>query len=227
MSACIQGRAIIFDLDGTLVHSGPDLALATNRMLGEFDMAPFPERTIFAWLGNGARALVERALTGGQGGALEDALMRRGYELFCQFYSDGLCIQSAPYPGVKTVLSELRETGFRLGCVTNKPENFTTPLLTRLRLDRYFDLVVAGDSLPKKKPDPLPLQYVCRRFDAAHDTVIMVGDSISDIHAAQAAKMPVVCVSYGYNQGMDLTKARPDAIIDSFAELTDLVIYQC
>lgn len=227
MSARIEARAIVFDLDGTLVHSGPDLALAANRMLQKLDMTAFPEQTIYTWLGNGARNLVKRALAGGQDVALEDALVQRGYELFCRFYLDGLCVRSAPYPDVETVLEKLRTTGFHLGCVTNKPESFTTPLLAKLHLDHYFELVVCGDSLPKKKPDPMPLQYMCRRFDASHDTVIMVGDSMSDVQAAQAAKMPVVCVSYGYGQSLDLTKARPDAIIDSFTELTDLIEYQC
>lgn len=225
MPTRFQGRAIIFDLDGTLVHSGPDLARATNRMLEELGMVPYPEEEIFTWLGNGARALIERAIQGREK-PTADTLMQHGYELFCRFYLDGLCVRSMPYPDVEAVLKELREAGFKLGCVTNKPGDFTRPLLTNLRLDGYFDLVVAGDTLRKKKPDPMPLRYMCRQFGAPYKSVIMVGDSISDIHAAQAAKMPVICVSYGYNQGMDLTKARPDAIIDSFKELTDLISYQ-
>ncbi len=225
--ARFEGRAIVFDLDGTLVHSGPDLALATNKMLKQLGMAPYPEQKIFSWLGTGAKALVKHAIDGGKNGSAETALVRRGYELFCQFYLDGLCVHSALYPDVEMVLGELRQSGFRLGCVTNKPQSFTEPLLTALGLDHYFELVVSGDSLPKKKPDPMPLVYMCRQFDAMHDAVIMVGDSPSDIRAARAAKMPVICVSYGYNQGIDLTKAGPDAIIDSFKELTELVKYKC
>jgi phosphoglycolate phosphatase len=123
------------------------------------------------------------------------------------------------------VLSKFQGEGFGLACATNKPEAFTVPLLRKLGLSAYFDQVVSGDSLSRKKPDPMPLRHICRRFGVAHTSVVMVGDSISDIHAARAASMPVICVSYGYNQGLDLTKARPDAIIDSFSELPDLIQY--
>lgn len=227
MAARFKARAIVFDLDGTLVHSGPDLAFAANRMLLALDMTPYPEQTIFDWLGNGVNKLVKRVLTGQQDGEPEQELFDRGYELFLQFYKGGMCDRSAPYPNVTTVLGKLRKEGFGLACLTNKPEVFTKPLLRTLGLYDYFGQVVSGDSLPQKKPDPMALHYICEQFDAPHHAVVMVGDSMSDIQAAQAAQMPIICVSYGYSQGMDLTKARPDAIIDSFKELPDLVEYQC
>ena len=227
MGERLKAQAIVFDLDGTLVHSGPDLAFAANRMLRALEMVPYQETKIFDWLGNGANKLVKRVLTGQQDGEPEQRLFDRGYELFMQFYQEGMCDRSAPYPHVMTVLGKLQNEGFRLACLTNKPEAFTKPLLTTLGLYDYFEHVISGDNLPKKKPDPMPLNYICKRFDAPHHAVVVVGDSMSDIRAAQAARMPIICVSYGYNQGVDLTKACPDAIIDSFKDLPDLVEYQC
>ncbi len=218
-----KAGAVVFDLDGTLVHSGPDLAVAANRMLESMGLEQHADEVIFRWLGNGATRLVQRALTGDPNGMPNPELFERGYDLFMRFYGEGLCVKSRPYPHVERVLGELKSEGLRLACLTNKPGEFTGPVLEVLNLDRYFDLVVAGDSLPVKKPDPLPLRHIFRRFGMAVSTGIMVGDSISDIRAAQAAGMPVICVSFGYNQGWDLTKANPDAIIDSFADLTGLI----
>ena len=218
-----RASALVFDLDGTLVHSGPDLAVATNRMLESLGLEQHEDEVIFDWLGNGAGRLVERALTGDPDGYPDPALFERGYALFLRFYREGLCVRSAPYPHVERVLDGFRSSGFHLACLTNKPETFTTPILEALNLNHFFDVVVAGDSLPVKKPDPLPLQHIFDRMQLPVSSGVMVGDSISDIHAAQAAGMPVICASFGYNQGLDLTKANPDAIIDSFAELPELI----
>lgn len=218
-------RAVVFDLDGTLVHSGPDLAVATNRMLESLDLETHAEELIFRWLGNGAARLVQRALAGDMDGVPDEALFERGFERFMEFYREGLCVRSATYPHVEDVLEEFGAAGFRLACLTNKPERFTKPILEALHLDRYFEMVVAGDSLPVKKPDPLPLRHIFSSLGVPLSSGIMVGDSISDIRASQAAGLPVICVSFGYNQGLDLTKANPDAIIDSFAELPGLIEY--
>ena len=225
MGSAFKARVIVFDLDGTLVHSGPDLAVATNRMLRELKLPTFADETIFQWLGDGATKLVERALTGDAEGKPEPELFGHGYKLFTRLYSEGLCVRSALYPHVESVLDQLKGAGFDLACLTNKPEAFTLPMLRTLELDRYFDLVVAGDTLARKKPDPMPLYHICRELDVACEAGVMVGDSITDIRAAQAAGIPVICVSFGYNQGMDLTATHPDAIIDSFAELPELIEY--
>ena len=223
--AQFNARVIIFDLDGTLVHSGPDLADAINRMLVELDMPLYADQTIFKWLGNGVEMLVERAITGGAGAEVEPELLARGYKMFTTFYRDRLCVRSVLYPLVEPVLDQLKTRGFKLACLTNKAETFTIPLLHTLRLYRYFDLVIAGDSLSTKKPDPRPIYHILREFDIPGEASVMVGDSVSDIQAAQAAGIPVICVSFGYNQGMDLTRAHPDAIIDSFAQLPELFEY--
>jgi phosphoglycolate phosphatase len=218
-----KASAVVFDLDGTLVHSGPDLAVATNRMLENLGLDRHDDEVIFQWLGNGAARLVQRALTGDFDGIPEQELFERGYALFMRYYGEKMCVRSAPYPHVERVLGQFKEAGVPMACLTNKPQRFTAPILQSLHLDRYFDVVVAGDTLPVKKPDPRPLRYIVERLGIPVDGGVMVGDSISDIHAAQAAGMPVICVSFGYNQGLDLTEASPDAIIDCFAELPDII----
>ena len=218
-----RARALVFDLDGTMVDSGPDLAVAANRMLDSLGLEQYEDEEIFNWLGNGANRLVQRALTGGADGDPDAALFEVAFGRFLEFYREGLCVRSTPYPHVEHVLEVLKTSGFRLACLTNKPETFTTPILEALKLDRYFELVVAGDSLPVKKPDPLPLYHIFDRMGIPIASGVMVGDSIFDIHAAQAAGVPVICVSFGYNQGLDLTKSNPDAIIDSFADLPELI----
>jgi len=215
--------AVICDLDGTLVHTGPDLAAATNRMLADLGMEQHPENTILAWIGNGAPRLIKRALTASRNGEPDPVLFTRAQSLFKQHYLAGVCDASQPYPAVIQTLRLLEQRGFELACVTNKPEAFTTPLLRKLELDHYFRLVVSGDSLAKKKPDPLPLLHICAELEIGVSQAAMVGDSVNDIEAAQAAGMPVICVSYGYNQGMDLTNSSPDAIIQSFSGLPHLL----
>ena len=221
--ARFRASALVFDLDGTLVHSGPDLADATNRMLESLDLERQEDEVIFDWLGNGATRLVQRALTAKVDGKPDPELFDLGYARFLEFYRDRLCVRTAPYPHVVRVLEELKSSGYRLACLTNKPGTFTLPILEALNLDHFFEQVVTGDSLSVKKPDPMPLYHIFDHMGVPVSSGVMVGDSISDIHAAQAAGMPVICVSYGYNQGLDLTKANPDAIIDSFADLPELI----
>jgi phosphoglycolate phosphatase len=123
---------------------------------------------------------------------------------------------------VVEALERLKAQGFSLACITNKAEAFTLPLLRNLDLYKYFQLVLSGDSLPKQKPDPLPLRHACAHFgiDSAHG--VLVGDSSNDVHAARAAGMPVICVTYGYNHGHDIRQSLPDAVVDS---LTDVPPY--
>lgn len=215
--------AVLFDLDGTLIHTGPDLARAVNRMMQDLDMDTYPEEKVLTWVGNGAVTLIHRALTGTRDGQAESALYERGHASFHRHYLEGVCEHSEPYPDVVDVLNTLRDNGYLLACVTNKPERFTCPLLKELELLGYFAQVVSGDTLAVKKPDPLPLRHICDRFGITPRQAVLVGDSVTDINAARAAAMPVICVSYGYNQGLDLTKYEPDAIIDSFRELSSLI----
>lgn len=215
--------AVVFDLDGTLIHTAPDLAHAVNRMREDLGMSRLPQSDVMNWIGNGATRLVKRALTETWDGEPDADLFERGHALFHRHYLDGVCEHSEPYPDVCDALIKLKARGFRLACVTNKPKAFTEPLLEELELDRFFESIISGDSLAKKKPDPLPLRHICELFGIAPRHAVLVGDSVNDVKAAKAAGMPVICVSYGYNQGVDLTKYDPNAIIASFKELTHIL----
>jgi phosphoglycolate phosphatase len=130
--------------------------------------------------------------------------------------------RSRVYDGALEALNFLRSSGVALACITNKADAFTRKLLADLSLDKYFALVVSGDTLARKKPDPLPLLHAARHVGAAPDDALLIGDSANDVKAARAAGMPVVCVSYGYNHGDDIRESMPDAVIDSLAELPEL-----
>lgn len=220
-------KMVMIDLDGTLIDTVPDLAAAANRMLADLGRKPWELEHYRAWIGNGVPRFVKRALTGEMQAEPESALFERGLESFRRRYAEAVSELSRPYPGVVEALDRLSEQGYSLVCITNKAEAFTLPLLKNLDLHKYFGLVLSGDSLPKQKPDPLPLQHACRHFgiDGAHG--VLIGDSSNDVQAARAAGMPVICVTYGYNHGHDIRDSHPDAVVDSLAEVPrHLRLYQ-
>lgn len=149
----------------------------------------------------------------------EPQLFDRALALFLRNYRAVVSELSRPYPGAVETLTWLSSAGYPLACITNKAEAFTVPLLKKLKMYAYFNLVVSGDSLPRQKPDPLPLQHACRHFGIGPDRAVLVGDSVNDVQAARAAGMPVICVTYGYNHGHDIRDAGPDATVDSLADV--------
>jgi phosphoglycolate phosphatase len=212
-------RAVLFDLDGTLVHSAPDLAAAVNRMLCDLGRAEEAMETVITWVGNGMTRLVKRALTGDMQGEPPQDLFERALALFQQHYAEQLSVLTRPYAGTVAALDALVTRGFALGCVTNKPAMFTEPLLRKLGLVKYFRVIVAGDTTPARKPDPAPLQHACAALGIEPAQALLVGDSANDVQAARNAGMPVICVSYGYNHGCDVREMNPDAVVDSLEEL--------
>lgn len=212
-------KMVMIDLDGTLINTAPDLAAAANRMLADLGRPERDMETVATWIGNGVPRLVKRALTGEMQGEPEPALYERAYSIYEKHYRACVSERSRPFPGVVEGLAQLQAMGFELACITNKAQLFTLPLLENLDLRRYFKLVLSGDSLPKKKPDPLPLQHACAHFGITPDHGVLIGDSENDVQAARAAGMPVICVTYGYNHGKDIRESQPDAVIDSLAEL--------
>lgn len=222
----IKPDLLLIDLDGTLVDSVPDLAFCVDEMMQKVDMPVHGEDKVRTWVGNGVERLVRRALTDSLDGEPDDELFEKAYPVFLALYSENNSKRSKPYPGVKQGLDWLKQQGIALGCVTNKAEQFTLPLLKNLGLLDYFALVVSGDTLAKKKPDPLPLLHAAEHFQAVPDNCILLGDSISDVKAARAAGFSVICVSYGYNHGNDIRDANPDAVIDTFEALPELVASQ-
>ena len=216
-------RGVLFDLDGTLIDSAPDLVGACNDMLNVLGRPPVALETARGWIGNGAQRLVERALTQDFDGEAPAQLMETAYPLFQKCYQANLHRDSVLYAGAAKTLAQCQAAGRRVGCVTNKPAAFTLPLLKAMGLGCYLDPIVSGDDLPKKKPDPLPLEHVAGQWGFAPAECLLVGDSVSDFRAARACGMPVVLVSYGYSQGLDLFELGPDAVIDSLAKVLNII----
>lgn len=213
---------IAFDLDGTLVDSVPDIAAAVLAMCAELGYPAPSEDQVRAWVGNGAARLVERALTGHFDGRLEPALTARALVSFKDAYRRCLVRDSRVYPGVRETLVALQAAGIPLTLVTNKPAEFAAGLLAGLELDSFFVALVGGDSLAERKPHALPLQHVAGQLGVDVADGLMVGDSVTDIGAARAVGIPVVCVDYGYHQGADLA-AQADVLCSSLIEMLPLL----
>jgi len=216
-------RMVLIDVDGTLVDSVPDLAYCVDELMAAIGRPAHGEAKVRNWVGNGVERLVRRALIGQLDGEPPEEDYRRAYPIFLDLYAENTSKRSRLYPGILEGLEYLKARGYLLGCVTNKAAQFTLPLLTDLGVRDYFGIVVAGDTLPVKKPDPAPLLHAAAHFGVAPVASLMVGDSVSDVKAARAAGFQIVCMSYGYNHGVDIRTAHPDAVIDSLVEIKGLL----
>lgn len=219
----LRVKAVMIDLDGTLADTIPDLAAAANRMLRELGRPALDEEMIRNFVGKGITKLIERALAGSVDGHLPEDELARALPVFERCYDEVNGRYTTIYPGVTEGLRALQEIRMPLACVTNKPARFTLPLLEHLKLAPYFTEVVAGDTLPQRKPDPAPLLHACRKFGIAPREMLMIGDSVNDAQAARAAGCPVFCVPYGYNEGRDVRELDVDAIVPSLLAATRLI----
>ncbi len=206
---------VVFDLDGTLVDSASDIAEAVNRMLADWSLARADEAVIRGWIGDGVKALVQAALDHARSTLTLEQVMPG----FMVHYEACLLLDPQVYPGVREALETLRTKGVPTAICTNKPERFVRPLLEHLSLDGYFDCVVGGDSLPQRKPDPAPLLHVVHHYRLHPEQCLMVGDSATDLHTAQAAAMPAALVTYGYLRGFDPHSAAGVVVVDDLREL--------
>jgi phosphoglycolate phosphatase len=211
----MKQTALLFDLDGTLVDSVPDLAAAANRLLAELARAPLSVEAIAGMVGDGVAKLVERVLAARQASeaAPEPALRR-----FVALYEADATTLTRPYPGVETVLDSLTRAGIRLAVCTNKLERATRAVLEGLRLARFFPVVLGGDTLPTHKPDPGPLLAALARLGVAPEAAAMVGDHRNDMLAARCAGIAAIFARYGYGRAT-LGELQPDGMIDAFSEL--------
>lgn len=214
----------MFDLDGTLIHSAPEIAYSVNLMLAELNLPTLQQQQIESYIGEGAQALIKRCIS--VNAEPDKDLLERAQALFFRHYA-GNVTQSKPYPGVLEALRALKSKGFRLACVTNKPEKFTLPLLQESGLADFFEIVVSGDTLPKKKPDPIQLQHICAEFNVMETEAMLVGDSETDVTAAHAAGCYIVTVPYGYNHGRAIDDSRVDASIANLTDLVTLLTERC
>ena len=214
---------ILIDVDGTLVDSVPDLAYCVDEMMKQLGRPVHGEAKVRDWVGNGVERLVRRALIGQLDGEPDEADFDRAYPIFLELYAVNTSQRSLLYPGIREGLDYLKQQGYRLGCVTNKASQFTLPLLRDLGVHDEFEIIVAGDTLPQKKPDPTPLLYAAEQLGIKPENALMVGDSQSDVKAARAAGFQIVCMSYGYNHGEDIRNYHPDAVIDALTEIRPIL----
>jgi phosphoglycolate phosphatase len=214
--------AIVIDLDGTLLHTAPELCEAANRMLHEMDYAPVSQELLASYIGNGISWLVKRALTGDMHATPDAALFDHALPIFEKHYTE-LLLQSKPFGGVIEGLDAMQAAGFRLGCITNKLARYTEPLLKGTGMANYFGIVLSGDTLPEKKPHPLPLLHAAKFFGIPAGKLLLIGDSLNDTVAARAAGCPVFCVPYGYNHGEPVETLDLDAVIDTLPGALPLI----
>ncbi len=212
-------KAVVFDLDGTLIDSAPDLRVALNKVLTAHNRPPVNLRQVKMMVGDGAAKLVERAFAA-TGDEPEASRLARLTTEFLSFYEGHSADLTRPYPGVPETLSTLKAQGLALGVCTNKPEAATREVLRDLTLDGFFDAVLGGDSIDgARKPDPRLLQGVLDAMGVGANHSVMVGDAANDVGAARALGMPVIVVSYGYTR-IPVDDLGADRVIADFAELT-------
>ena len=219
-----QFKLALFDLDGTLVDSAPDLTAAVNFSLQANGYSAVSEAQVRQWIGNGAAVLVDRALAFSRRCSVADidtSSATQAYQHFLDYYQQHTVVNTLLYPGARTLLAHWAEaeTPVSMGIVTNKPSQFTRPVCVQLKIDHYFDLMYSGNTFPVRKPDPAPLLKACEATGAEVNETIMIGDSVNDLIAARRAGMTAVCVSYGYNHGENIAESNPDMLIDSLLEL--------
>lgn len=215
-------QALLFDLDGTLVDSVPDIAVAIDRMLVSLQLPAAGEAKVRNWVGNGAQKLVQRALAYGYDepeNAVSWERLTEAHQRYSDFYREKLAVHTRCYDGVVPALHQLHAAGMPLAVVTNKPEAFAIELLRELGLLPLLACVIGGDSVAERKPMAAPLLEAARRLGVAASCCWMVGDSKTDIHAACNAGTPMVAVPYGYNHGEDVRIFAPDVVVDSLADL--------
>ena len=205
-------RAVLLDLDGTLIDTAPDIAASANRMLAQLGRDALAEARVVDFIGQGIANLVARVLaeTGGETPAIS---LERSLALFEASYLAHVADRSVPYPGVVEGLERLRAAGIAMACVTNKASRFTVALLEATRLRAYFGAVVSGDDVARKKPEPDALLAAAAALGVAAHEAWVIGDSANDVKAARAAGCPVAVVPYGYREGLAVEALGADAVV--------------
>jgi phosphoglycolate phosphatase len=216
-------KAVLLDLDGTLLDTAPDLAAAANAMLAEHGLEPLPARVVRDFIGRGIPHLVERCLQAA-GESLPCARLESALRSFGAHYRRLNGLESAAFPGVADALDRMRAARLRLACVTNKAAAFTAPLLEKSGLAPFFDTVVTSDQVGRRKPHPEPFLHACRELDVAPAAAAVIGDSANDAEGARAAGCRVLLVSYGYSEGRDVRSFDCDGVVATLGEAADLLL---
>ena len=214
-------KAILFDLDGTLFETAPELAEAVNLMLNDLEMVELKPNEIKRFIGRGAENLIKQSL---EVSSKKDPIpsFAKAEKLFAHHYSL-ISENSLMYEGVEKAITDLKAKDFLLGCVTNKPSIYTEALMNHSRLSDFMDVIVSGDTTEKKKPDPLPILYALDQLNVKPKDAIMVGDSVVDIEAGFEAGTYIFTVPYGYQFGESIISDKVDYAMSNFSELTQII----
>ncbi|MHB1127310.1 MAG: HAD family hydrolase [Bacillota bacterium] len=207
-------ETIIFDLDGVIIDSGPDIANAANLVLGHFGLAELPSEKIVSFIGGGVEPLVYKCL-----GEKNDKLYEQALPLFKQFYKENCCKDTKLYPGVAEILHYYNKMGKKMTIATNKTEAITEQILQGLGVMHFFQIIVGPDSLTKRKPDPEGILCILQQTGSAKDKSVIIGDSATDVAAGKAAGIITGAAAYGFGSISDLENEKPDFTIKKAAEL--------
>ena len=214
---------LIFDFDGTLINSIPDLTLAINKMLSHYNLLPLTVKQVTPFIGNGAKPLVKRALEHSmRNQKISTALLEESFEIYFLAYREVTCDETYMYPGVLETLTYLNKEGYKMVICTNKPFSFIEPILDKLSIKQFFKCWIGEDSLAEKKPNAAPLFHLANEMNTIVEKCIMIGDSKNDILAAQNSGMENIGVSYGYNYNENIADYNPTIVVDSFVDLQKL-----
>jgi phosphoglycolate phosphatase len=214
-------EALIFDLDGTLVDTAPDLHAATNHVLGLIDRKPISMAELRAFVGHGAMNLIERGVNA-TGAPVSQDTLKHLHRTFLEYYGDNIADHSVVFEGLRAVLDKAQGAGLKMGVCTNKVEHLSHKLLTALDMRQQFGSLVGGDTLPVMKPNPEPLLEAARRLGVNPAHIMMVGDSETDIRTAQNAGVPVLAVTFGYT-AQHVSAFNPTHMIDHYDAAWDFI----
>ncbi|MCL1886388.1 MAG: phosphoglycolate phosphatase [Betaproteobacteria bacterium] len=217
-------HAVIFDLDGTMVDSVPDIHLALNLMKADLSLPKIDVELVRRFVGRGSENLVRSTLSTDLDTGDVQQILPKAMTLFYRHYRTTNGYHSTIYPSVKEGLQRMRENGLRLACVTNKPAIFTEPLLAQKGLYDFFHIIYSADSFPRKKPDPFPMQMACLKFGTLPSQTLVIGDSINDAQAARAAGCSLFIVPYGYNHGQSVEEIDSDGIVPDILTAAHLIM---
>ena len=217
----MSARAVVFDLDGTLVDTAPDLTRATNHVLALYGRRPVSNIDVRGMVGLGGRALIRRGFAA-TGDPVEEGQIEKLFRLFLEFYAANIAIESTVYPGTKQLLDLCRERGIRLGICTNKPEALSRALIGGLGLSGYFGAIVGMDTISIAKPDPRIYGETLRRLDMNGGRTVMIGDSETDVLTARAAGVPMIAVTFGYTP-KPVKEFGPDYLVDHYDQMWPVI----
>lgn len=219
-------RAVLLDLDGTLLDTAPEIAASAADMLVELGLEPVPAAAVRGFIGQGIPSLVRRTLEASLGLKVDERRIGSGIESFFFHYEKRNGRLATAYPGVREGLTTLHTSGFALACVTNKAAQFTTPLLKATGLEPFFSAVISGDTTARKKPAPDPILAACIRLGVTPAAALMVGDSTNDALAARSAGCAILLVPYGYSEGVDVHSIDCDGIVPSLLHVAGILSSQ-